>query len=792
MSQRVPLPIDALLPEIVARVQAAPLVLLEAEPGTGKTTRVPSALLDSGLADVYVLEPRRIAARMAARRVAEERGEPLGETVGYQVRYEEVTSPRTRLLFLTEGVLTRRLLSHGIGRVRVVVLDEFHERHLDTDLAFALLRNLQRARSDLRLVLMSATLQSKTLAERLGGAAIIKAAGRVFPVTMRYTPLSDVLEDQVAASVSNVLAEGEGHVLVFLPGAAEIRRCLGACEPIARKFHGRVLPLHGDLSPEEQDAAVAPSKQRKIICATNVAESSITIPGVDAVVDSGLARVLSYSPWTGIARLRVEKISKASAIQRSGRAGRTGPGIAVRLYPESDFARRPEEMPPEILRADLAQATLQIANAGLSIDALPWLDMPSAEHLQQARDLLLRLGAVRFDGTVTEQGRRLADLPVHPRLGSFVDAAANLDVLDEAARIAAIISEGRLRLEEHRRGQFASDLDALLQTTLSYNARRLETQLRKSIRKRSPKKPVEHALEKALLAGFGDRVAVRRGEVLLLSNGASARLDRASAVQSPFLVALEVEERDNQAWVRLAAAIQPDWLLDLFPDRITMHEDLVWNREAARVEQTNQIRYDGLLIDESTSSPTDRPAAAQLLAQKAIELGIEKFSDAVVFAAFLRRVHFAAAHSSLTCPEALTLQAVRHLAADCTSLSDLRQAARGGALVGAAQIQLDMRLVDDVAPTHINLPGGRRARIEYPEGGPPFVSSRLQDFFGMHTTPAVARGSVPLVVHLLAPNQRPIQVTTDLVSFWKNLYPQVRRELSRRYPRHAWPESPYS
>jgi ATP-dependent helicase HrpB len=381
-----PLPIDPLIPEIVHSVELNPITLLQAEPGAGKTTRVPPALVDAGLSDIYVLEPRRLAARMAARRVAEESGERVGGTVGYQVRFEEVGTRATRLWYVTEGILTRKLLSgRDLKRLRVAVLDEFHEHHLETDLALALLRKLQESKPGLRLLIMSATLAGNELSAKLNNPPIIRAPGRVFPVDTRYTPHSaTALEEQVASAIAKALQETTGHILVFLPGAAEIRKAMRSCEPLSQKAGTKLLALHGDLSADQQDAAVAQSATRKIICSTNVAESSITIDSVQAVVDSGLARVMSYSPWSGLSHLRIEKISKASAIQRAGRAGRTGPGIAIRLYSEADFVRRPEQIPPEILRADLASMLLLLAAAGFEWNELRWIDEPGIEMRARA------------------------------------------------------------------------------------------------------------------------------------------------------------------------------------------------------------------------------------------------------------------------------------------------------------------------------------------------------------------------------------------------------------------------
>lgn len=784
---RVALPIDPLLPKIVQSVREQPLTLLQAEPGAGKTTRVPPALLNAGLGKIYVLEPRRLAARMAARRVAEELGEPVGQRVGYQVRFEECGTPQTRLWFVTEGVLTRQLLSSSELRgMRTVILDEFHERHLETDLALALLRKLQTNQRDLRLLIMSATLHLEEIVARLGEVPIIDAPGKVHPVSVRYTPASSApLEQQVSTAAAKLMAETTGHLLVFLPGAAEIRKSMSACEGTARQYDAKLLPLHGNLGPEEQDAAVRPSKQRKILCATNIAESSVTIDGVAAVIDSGVARVMTHSPWSGISRLQVERISKASAIQRAGRAGRTGPGIAVRLYSEDDFVRRVPQSAPEILRADLTQFLLQLAAAQLSPEGLTWLTDPPPEMLVHSRDLLRRLGALDGQGRVTDFGKRMALLPVHPRLSRFVLAAAEFGAGREACALAAHLSEGRIR--------DSYGVDAILATEASYAVRRLTKQLSAAVRLKPSEAADHYALEKALLLAYNDRIARRRGNTLLLSGGGSATLDQNSHVANEFLVALEIDDRSGQAnpLVRIASEAKPDWLLEFFPDDVQPHEQMAWNREAERVEQVNSLRYGQIVIDESRGAPTDTQAAAALLASKAIEAGIERFTDAEELHRFLRRVQFAAAHDSrIEVPSDLQHAALTQLATGLTSFADLREAAKQGRLITGVTAALPMALINEVAPEHVQLPSGRHARIDYHEGRAPSVASRLQDFFGMKQSPTVARGTVPLVVHLLAPNQRPVQMTTDLVSFWKNLYPQVRRELSRRYPKHAWPESP--
>jgi ATP-dependent helicase HrpB len=443
------LPIDSLLPEIVAELRRSPNLIIEAAPGAGKTTRVPSALLDAeiGNGEVWVLEPRRLATRMAARRVAEERGEKPGETVGYQVRFEEVTSRQTRLRFLTEGILTRRLLADPkLKNVGTVVLDEFHERHLQADLALALLKRLQQTtRPDLKLVVMSATLDAAPIAHYLDNAPKLSSEGKRFEVAVEHQPHEDnrPLADQVASAVGKLLVENlDGDVLVFLPGAAEIRRAQAACSTLAKQHDLLVLPLHGDLSPAEQDRAVRPADRRKIILSTNVAESSVTIDGVVAVIDSGLARIAGHSAWSGLATLNVGRVSKASAIQRAGRAGRTRPGRCLRLYTAQDFNARADHETAEVHRLDLSEPALELHSAGITdLNSFGWFEAPPTSAIEAADSLLKKLGAIDATGRVTKTGEQMLRFPLHPRQSRMLIEAQSRGVFDEACTIAALIGE---------------------------------------------------------------------------------------------------------------------------------------------------------------------------------------------------------------------------------------------------------------------------------------------------------------------------------------------------------------
>ena len=793
------LPIDEVLPQILARLAEGPALVIEAPPGAGKTTRVPPALLSLLPGEIIVLEPRRLAARTAARRVAQELGEPVGETVGYQVRFDEVSSKRTRLRYVTEGILTRRLLADPELRgVSAVVLDEFHERHLQGDLALALLLRLSEKRRELKLLVMSATLDALGLARFLR-APIVRSEGRRFPVAIEHLEKPDErrLGDQVAAAVRRLTAPGadgtsRGDVLVFLPGAAEIRHAQQACEEIARHRGLLLTPLHGDLPPDEQDRAIARAQRRKVILATNVAETSVTIEGVTAVVDSGLARVASHSQWSGLPTLRVANISRASAIQRAGRAGRTAPGRALRLYTRLDFEQRADHHPPEILRADLAATVLELRAAGIDPAALPWLDEPPPAALAAAQQLLQRLGAVDRQGRITDTGRACARLPVHPRLARLAVEAASRGCAREGAIIAAALSEGEVRVLPSTSSSDLLDLPdpgrarAQIERALPGNSGPVA-------RENLGQAARDEALRISVLTGFPDRVARRRApgsDEILLAAGGTAQLSSSSSVRAArLLVAVDAGERGaqgrGQVLVRLASAIEPEWLLDLYADSLREESEVVWEPSRGRAERVSRLLYDALVLEESRSPPEpgDARAAALLLAHASF--------DAEAIAQLKARTALVARH----CPEAgvraLTdedvIEAQRAVCAGRASLAELQEADLSQALLDRLGPAAG-RTLSSLAPEQVALPGGRKLRVEYADGQPPAARSRLQDFFGLSRGPAVANGRVPLVLHLLAPNGRAQQITQDLAGFWVRHYPAVRRELMRRYPRHPWPE----
>ncbi|MBL8609607.1 MAG: ATP-dependent helicase HrpB [Myxococcales bacterium] len=826
-----PLPIDPTLPDILRSLAERPSLVLEAPPGAGKTTRVPRAMLDSGAfrGDIVVLEPRRLAARMAAERVAEELGEAVGGTVGYQVRFEDKTSPRTRVRFVTEGTLTRRLLSDPELRgTAAVVLDEFHERHVHGDVALALVRRLQRGpRPDLAIVVMSATLETDPVAAYLG-CPIVRTEGRAHPVAIEHLPAPDdrKLELQVVSALRRLVNEGEGgDVLVFLPGAAEIRACLEAAAPLAAQASLELLPLHGELSPEEQRRAVRRADRRKVIFSTNVAESSVTIDGVVAVVDSGLHRQASFAPWSGLPRLAVAKISKASAVQRAGRAGRTRPGRALRLYTKADHDGRPDHDAPELQRVDLAQLRLELASLGAA--DLEWLDAPTPDAWRVAGDLLVRLGATDAAGALSDLGKRMLRFPAHPRAARVLCEAEDRGVSARAATVCALLGERDIRRGErvsmggrgrgHDHATEASDLVMLeglydeaeasgfsasslraigLDAAPVHAARRAADRLRSLARDRAAAPSAaesDERLQRAILAGFPDRVARRKApgsRELALAGGGIATLAESSVVRTAeFVCAVHAEGRAETGArgvvVRLASAIEPEWLIDAFEDRVVDRTAATWNEQRGRVETSSQLVYDGLVLSESRAKAPHGEAAARLLFEKAKAKGARAFAPEGELDRLVARLHHARSQDeAIWAPSPSDVDAL--LLEACEGRASLAELEEAGLLeLLRAKAGARARL-DELAPERTRLASGREARVSYELGKPPWVESFLQDFCGMRETPRAGR--VPLVVHMLAPNRRAVQITTDVPGFFERHYAQVRKELMRKYPRHAWPE----
>ena len=821
---RLNLPIDPLLPRIVESLRGTPNLVLQADPGAGKTTRVPPALLETGLleeGECWILEPRRLAARLAATRVAEELGEPLGQRAGYAVRFEQKVSKSTRLRFVTEGLLLRRLHSDSMLRgISAVVLDEFHERHLHTDLGITLLRRLQHeVRPDLKVIVMSATLDPGPVASYLD-APVLTSQGRAFPVETVFLSRPDdrPIEQQVSDALDRLYGNGQrNHTLVFLPGAAEIRACLKGCEPVAARWGLSLRPLHGELSPEAQAQALEVTETPKVILSTNVAESSVTLDGIGAVVDSGLGREASHSPWSGLSGLRTVRISQARCVQRTGRAGRTGPGRCLRLYTEADFGARPAFDTPELQRSDLAEPLLALHGMGIGHPGnLDWFEAPPAAAITAAENLLTRLGALE-DGALSPVGRRMADLPLHPRLARLAIAGEDLGIPQLALRAAAVLETGNLsarqgldrtpvktghgadsdlllRLDQFEEAEAAgfgagACQAAGLDVSALQRARRAVHSLARLLPAPAEPADAEIRLLQALLRAYPDRVGqLSANGTCAFAGGGGAKLDATSRVRRPGLVlALEAEAlkqgTGGQTLVRLASRCEADWLLESFPERLEEVDEVAFNASAGRVERHSELCYDGLAIDASRgpADPVD-PRVAALLAEALRNGPLDE-----VPTRFLARLAFLRRHRpDLGLPDDLLGPLLAGACAGRTTLREVQDVDWPAALRQTFPIET-LRLLDAWAPDAIQLPKGRPTKVHY-EDDAPWIASRLQDFWGLKKTPSVAGGAVPLVLHLLAPNMRAVQVTTDLAGFWQRAYKELRPGLSRRYPKHHWPE----
>lgn len=837
-----PLPIDACLPELITVLQRQGCAVLQAPPGAGKTTRVPAALLDALPAgDVVVLEPRRIAARSAAEFVALERGSPLGDEVGYRVRFERRGSAATRLWFVTEGLLTRQLAQDPyLEGVAALVLDEFHERHVHGDLALAVALELRRTvRPELQLLVMSATLDAAPIAAHLDHCPVLTVAGRQFPVEVAYRdPQRAPLAVAVSAAVRDVLRqESSGDLLVFLPGVGEIRRVGDALADTARDLTVDVLPLHGNLPLDAQRRVLEPGPRRRVVLSTNVAETALTIPGVRAVIDSGLARIARYDARHGINSLALAPISRAAAEQRAGRAGRVAPGRCVRLWSEAEHGGRLAREIPEILRLDLAELVLQLSVwGGCDVDTLPWLDAPPAPALQRARRLLVALGAIDATGRLTDTGRRMASIAAEPRLARMLVEAERLGQPGAGALVAAIASERDLRpehrglgdgsagprwhgpgnarsdlldraelFEEARRRDFDSSFcqrigierrtaQAVDRTRVQFaRALRLDPQARLELD--------EEVVLRAVLAGFPDRVVRRRAPNSprgVMVGGIGVVLDSASVVtDAELFVAVEVEggarRLHAEARVRLASAVQRQWLAQSTPGNWVEACEAVFDSERQAVLERRTTSYLGLELESVLRGGVAHALAAPLLAAAARADPARAVSLGAAEEAFLTRVAFARrtlGDAGFPSREELLGQAIDALAATRRSFVELRQGDLLAALRHALAGSLRASLAQE-APESYLLPSGRNAAIQYRDERPPIVQARVQELFGLIQTPRLARGRVPLVIEILSPGQRPVQITEDLASFWRTTYPEVRKQLRGRYPRHDWPEDPF-
>lgn len=826
------LPIDPLLGEIVETLSSRKRLVLRAPPGAGKTTRVPAALLDAGIAgdkQVVVLEPRRIAARAAAEWVAAERGATVGEEIGYRVRFEQRGGRATRLWFVTEGVFSRSLAGDPyLDRVGVVVLDEFHERHLQGDLALGVVRELQETvRPDLRIVVMSATLDTDQVAAFLGGAPVVTSEGRAFAVEIEYDlqPSRSKLAPRIAAAVARAVGSDfrSGDILVFLPGAAAIRQSAEALAAMANAQDIDVVPLHGDLPLDAQRRALQPGPRRKIVLATNVAETALTIEGVTTVVDSGLAREARFDPRHGLNRLEEARISRASADQRAGRAGRTQPGRCFRLWTIAEHAERRERDVPEVLRLDLTAAVLELRACGLGdLRCFPWLDPPRDGALERAERLLAMLGALDARGSLTDVGRRMLDLSAPPRLARMLVEAERAGVPEEGALAAALASERDillerralaageatpwptgpsdlvLRMELFRGGGRGRGLDAGALRAVE----RARAQLARALDRRTRASAAgEQEILRSILAGFPDRVVRRReggSPRGVMVGGTGVVLDPASVVrEADLFVAVDLDagprRERSEARVRMASVVERIWLEEMFPKDVQTVGEMIFDSASERVVERERVLYHDLVLRETVRHDVDPLLAGAKLAEEAKRdprsaLAIGKDEERL-----LDRVSFLARvipELGMPSEQELLAGAIDRLAAGKRSYAELRTADLVGA-IGGGLIPRQRRALDQEAPEQFRLPSGRSARIHYPADKPPTIAARIQDLFGLAATPRLASGRVRVAIEILAPSNRPVQVTDDLESFWRRTYPEVRKELRGRYPKHAWPQSPF-
>ncbi len=842
-----PLPIDRFVPAIMEGLAGKSLVVV-APPGSGKTTRLPAAIIDSGLLSVehpkvVVLQPRRIAARAAAARVAEERGWSLGNEVGYHVRFDRRISPKTRLQFITEGILTRQLLSDPfLETVGAVVIDEFHERNLHTDMALALLREVrQEVRPDLILLVMSATLDADPVSRFLGTCPVVRAEGRSHPVSIEHRPTDRPAGAEALAPMVQEWLEvpgRSGHLLIFLPGLSEIRRACRRLEPIAERAGALVLPLHGSFTSAEQDRALLPSERRKIILSTNIAETSLTIDGVDMVIDSGLSRTVRFDPDRGIDRWNLGRISRASADQRAGRAGRTSPGRCIRLWSQREELRFAPFEEPEIHRVDLSGTLLALHSWGVSDpETFDWFDRPTPERLCAAERLLTLLGAIEGEpARMTEMGRRMLDLPVHPRLARLLVATADRGRLRDGAAIAALLSEKDIlmrdaspgtrgsasplvtsapsdvlvrldRLAEAESSRFSPTLKSRgIDPTAARQVARIRDELIRLAGRGVPShRPADHTRDddpilKALLLAYPDRLVKRRGVegTGLMVGGRGVRLAPGSVVRDADLyLALDARE-DVQAGLRevqvfLASVVRPEWLEELHPSLLRRERVSRFDPSRDRVIRLDQVWFLDLLLREDLNPSIDPAEAGRILAE-ALSADSSRFlRDDPRIADWLARVEFLRyALPELDWPEFGGSDLGEILVQVCHGKTSLKEVQRVD-LLAYLQARLDpqqARELRENAPESFTLPNGRSVRLSYETGRPPVLAARLQDLFGWSDTPRLARGRVAVLLHILGPNNRPVQVTQDLRSFWTTTYHQVRKDLRSRYPKHAWPDDP--
>lgn len=818
-----PLPIEPALPALRDAFASRTAVVLQAPPGAGKTTLVPPAMLGApwlGGRRILMLEPRRLAARAAAYRMAEVRGERVGETVGFRTRVEQRVGRDTRIEVVTEGILTRRLQRDPtLDDVGLVIFDEFHERSLNADVGLALtLRTRELLRDDLRVLIMSATLDGTAVAALLDDAPVIASEGRAFRVDTRYVPPKrDVrIEAAVASAVRRALEAHDGDVLVFLPGVGEIRRVQALLEGHLPPSTD-LAPLHGTLTQDAQVRAIAPAAagRRKVVLATSIAETSLTIEGVRVVVDSGLARVPRFSPRSGMTALETVRVSRASAEQRRGRAGRLGPGVCYRLWPEHENEHLLPFSPPEILTADLAPLALDLAAAGVDDPAeLRWLDAPPPAALAQGRELLRELDALDAAGLVTAHGRRIADLPAHPRLAHMLLRASQLGVAPLACDIAALLAErdvlrstsgpldADLALRIHalrgERGPAVAS-GAMVDEGAVHRARADARRFARALGIHDSARPDIDAAGQLLALAYPDRLGQRRPGTtprFVLRNGRGAVLGgEQSLARESYIVAADLDDQRPDSRIFVAAPITLEEILRLFAAQIITERVVEWKADTDSVVAVERDRLGALVLRESRIARPSTADVGRALLDEIRRRGIDAlpWSDA---ARRLRdRIRFAA-RVDASWPDLSDAALLDRLdswlgesLAGVRRWSDLQRVDLSAALLSL----LDWRqraALDELAPSHITVPTGSRIPVDYADPSVPVLAVRLQEVFGLEQTPRVGGGRVPVTMHLLSPAHRPVQVTQDLAGFWRTSYFDVRKDLRGRYPKHEWPDDP--
>jgi ATP-dependent helicase HrpB len=803
-----PLPIDAVLDELSRTLEAHNAAVLVAPPGAGKTTRVPLALLDAPWArgkKIIVLEPRRIAARASADRMAKSLGERAGETVGYRVRFGSKISRATRIEVVTEGIFTRQILDDPeLSGVAAILFDEFHERSLDADMGLALARDAQTGlREDLRILVMSATLDGARVAKLLGEAPVVESEGRAFPVETRYLgrKADAPVERQMADAIASALRADSGSVLAFLPGAAEIRRTQNFLSERVQDASIEIVPLFGALDAAVQDRAIAPAPKgtRKVVLATSIAETSLTIEGVRIVVDSGLARVPRYEPDIGLTRLETVRASRAAVDQRRGRAGRTEPGVCYRLWDEPQTASLAPYTQPEILSADLSSLVLDLAQWGVADpSALSFLDPPPGPAWKEAKSLLEELNALDGDGRITAEGKSLRALALPPRLARMIVDSHRAGEGEAAAEIAAIITERGLGGDsvdlEHRRDQFRRDRSPRASSARDL-ARRWASQVAAS-EKAGPQEDLSTGL--MLAYAFPDRVARNRGNgSFVLANGRGAAVEQTSSLaRAPYIAIGEMTGTAASGRILLAAQISEEEIERHFAEHIESADEISFDRGAMALRARRKRVLHAITLSEATLAVSPSEDTARIFADGLIAAGLDRLPWSKAAKQWRDRVLFLRKAEGDSWPDlsddGLIARRDDWLVPalyDKIALKDISPGDLSDALMALLPWEMRARL-DREAPTHFEAPTGSVLAIDYEAEQGPTIAVRLQELFGLNTHPSIAAGKVPLVLELLSPAQRPVQVTRDLPGFWRGSYAAVRSDLRGRYPRHPWPDDP--